>query len=228
MNIENKGMDHSESLSVGISDKRRWFEIIAVIVSGTGKFVFMDWLNWRFFYITIVCLFWGIYVYFRYKQNKKILTYWGFTGSNLSSTFSLVLPFGIIALSAFWVIGFLQNSLMVTWHILPLLILYPIWGTIQQFLIIGLVAGNLQDMEGLRLHKIAIVGITALVFAMVHYPFWYLIGGTGLLAVFYSIVYLRIKNLYVLGVFHGWLGAFFFYTVLERDPYIEVFGKFFE
>ncbi len=36
---------------------------------------------------------------------------------------------------------------------------------------------------------------------------------------------LRIRNVYVLGILHGWLGALFYYTVVDRDPFIEVFGK---
>ena len=29
-----------------------------------------------------------------------------------------------------------------------------------------------------------------------------------------------------MGVFHGWLGAMFYYTVVNRDPFQEVFLKF--
>jgi hypothetical protein len=40
-----------------------------------------------------------------------------------------------------------------------------------------------------------------------------------------GVVILRIRNVFVLGIFHGWLGALFFYTVAGRDPFLEVFGK---
>jgi hypothetical protein len=48
--------------------------------------------------------------------------------------------------------------------------------------------------------------------------------GTFVLALIYSTVYLRQRNVYALGIFHGWLGAIFYYTVVARDPFAEVFG----
>ena len=50
--------------------------------------------------------------------------------------------------------------------------------------------------------------------------------GTFVLALLYSAVYLRERNLYALGLFHGWLGALFYYTVVGRDPFMEVFRQF--
>ena len=50
--------------------------------------------------------------------------------------------------------------------------------------------------------------------------------GTFVLALLYGYCYLRARNLFVLGLFHGWLGALFFYTVVDRDPFMEVFGRF--
>ena len=49
--------------------------------------------------------------------------------------------------------------------------------------------------------------------------------GTFILALLYTIVYLRERNLFALGLFHGWLGALFYYTVVGRDPFMEVFGQ---
>ena len=50
--------------------------------------------------------------------------------------------------------------------------------------------------------------------------------GTFILALLYTTVYLRERNLFALGLFHGWLGALFYYTVVGRDPYMEVFRQF--
>ena len=44
-----------------------------------------------------------------------------------------------------------------TWHIIPLLIAYPIWGTVEQFLTIGLVAGNLSTLKSLKLEKGSVI-----------------------------------------------------------------------
>ncbi|MEM6265597.1 MAG: CPBP family glutamic-type intramembrane protease [Bacteroidota bacterium] len=211
-----------------IPDQRRWLEITAVVITGLGKFLFMDWLDWRFAYIFSACLFWLIYVVVRYRENPHILTYWGFTFSNFKETFLLLLPFGVVSVVTFLITGELLGTNILSWHILPLLVLYPIWGTIQQFLMVGLVAGNLREMERVKLSHPLIIVLNAILFAIVHFPHVTLAGGTFFLALAYTFVYLRKKNLFVLGLYHGWIGAFFFYTILERDSFMEVFGKLIE
>jgi hypothetical protein len=208
-----------------ISDKVRIFEIIAVIATAVGKFIFMDSLNWRLPFVVFSILAWGIYIVFRYKKEKGILKYWGFRMDNFKKVFNLMLPFGLISLVAFFVIGHLQNTINLTWHILPLLITYPLWGTIQQFLIMSLIAGNLKGLKFKKLNKFLIVIITAILFSVVHYPSIWLMAGTFALALFYGYVFLKEKkkNVYAMGLFHGWLGALFYYTVVDRDPFQEVF-----
>jgi len=209
-----------------ISDRRRVFEILAVLATGLGKFIFMDALNYKFPFIFISITLWSSYVILRTRNTPSLLSYWGFRKDNFHSAFKLVLPFGIIAIFTFFAIGLWQSTINLTWHIIPILLIYPIWGIIQQFLVIALVAGNLQDLGRKSLKKPTIIVITALLFGSIHYPFTWLIIGTFLLALFYGFVYLRVRNIWVLGLFHGWLGALFFYTVVDRDPFIEVFGKY--
>jgi hypothetical protein len=40
----------------------------------------------------------------------------------------------------------------------------------------------------------------------------------------YGWLYRKEKNLFVLGLFHGWLGALLFYTVVGRDVWEEFFA----
>ncbi|MEQ9467372.1 MAG: CPBP family glutamic-type intramembrane protease [Ekhidna sp.] len=93
---------------------------------------------------------------------------------------------------------------------------------LQQFLLMALVAGNLQKLNKFRTYSI--IMLTASLFGLLHYPYWWLVIGTFTLAVFYIYIYLKNRNLYVLGIFHGWLGAIFYYTVVDKDPFLEVFG----
>ncbi len=211
--------------TIEISNKTMIFEIIAVLVTATGKFLFMDYLNWRFPFVVVAILFWFAYIFYRYKQNPKILNYWGFKTDNFKKVMFMVLPFGIIAVVIFLIVGYFQNTINLTWHIIPILILYPIWGTIQQFLMIGLISGNLRDLKIKKLNNTIIIFLTAILFASVHYPINWLIIGTFILAIFYGYIYLKNKNLYVLGLFHGWLGGIFYYTVLNTDPFLETFEK---
>ena len=98
-------------------------------------------------------------------------------------------------------------------------------GIVQQFLLIALTVGNLQDYNNSTFKKGFIVVLPALLFALIHYPFGWLILGTFILAMLYGLIYLKERNIYALGIFHGWLGGLFFYTVVGRDPFIEIFGR---
>ena len=210
-----------------ISDRRRGMEITAVLLTAGGKFIFMDWLRWKLPFILIAIIAWTAYVFLRRKQRPDITRYWGFRADNFKDAMKMLLPFGIVSISVFFILGFYLDSIIITWHIFPILLLYPIWGTIQQFLVIGIVAGNLKDLRQARLSNTVIIIVTALLFGMIHYPFYWLMFGTFILALFYGYIYLRIRNLYVLGIFHGWLGGVFFYTVVGRDPFIEIFAALF-
>jgi membrane protease YdiL (CAAX protease family) len=214
------------SLTRPVSDKVRVLEIIAVVLTGIGKFIFMDYLNWRLQYVIIAILVWLIYSLYRYKKDNSVLKDWGFRLDNFKSVFKLMLPIVLVSMVSFLIVGYLQSTLNLTWHILPLLIAYPIWGTVQQFLTIGLVAGNLSTLKFITLNKITVIVLTAVLFSLVHFPSNWLMIGTFILAICYAYVYLKSKNLYVLGLFHGWLGALFYYTVLDQDPFADVFLKF--
>ena len=209
-----------------ISDKVRLLEILAVVITGVGKFVFMDYLNWRLLFVIVAIVSWSLYVYYRHKKDKDVLKDWGFRRDNFKLVLRLVVPFALVAIVAFIGIGYMQGTLNPSWHIAPLLITYPIWGTIQQFLTIGLVAGNLSTLKSVKLKKRSVILLTAVLFSLVHYPSVWLLIGTFILALFYGYIYLKAKNLYVLGIFHGWLGALFYYTVVNQDPFADVFLKY--
>lgn len=212
------------SNSTLISKRRRVLEILVVVVTAIGKFVFMDFLNWRFPYVVCAVLGWSIYVYYRAAKEKDIIKYWGFRTDNFKKASRLLLPFVAIAIASFILIGWIQGTLNFTWHILPLLLTYPIWGSIQQFLTIGLIAGNLNS---LKLNKLAVIILTAILFSVVHYPSVWLMVGTFILALFYGYMYLKVKNIYAMGICHGWLGALFYYTVVNQDPFQDVFLSYF-
>jgi uncharacterized protein len=213
--------------SVSISNKRRILEISAVVLTAIGKFLFMDYLRWRFPFVLVAIIAWVGYIIYRDRANAGVIRYWGFRTDNFKTVLRKVAPFGLLSVITFLCIGVYQKTININWHIVPILILYPVWGVIQQFLLIALTAGNMQDIKGQKLSKGIIILISALLFASIHYPFVWLSVGTFILAIFYGIIYLSERNLYVLGLFHGWLGGLFYYTVLDRDPFIEMFGKLF-
>lgn len=217
----------SENLMPSVPDTRRFLELLAVVFTALGKFIFMDLLDYRLFYVVFAILCWSLYILARCKKEKDVLKYWGFRFDNFKETLMMILPFGILAIISFLVIGYNQGTINLSWHIFPILITYPLWGVMQQFLTIGLIAGNLNHLKSVKINKVLIIIFTAVLFSIVHYPSLWLMIGTFFLAIFYGIVYLKNNNLYVMGLFHGWLGAFFYYTVLDEDPFKDVFLKLF-
>lgn len=200
----------------------RAFEIIAVVITALGKFLFYDILNQRFIFIVLMFVFWSVYVTYRVRYSPDVLRTWGFRVDNFFKVLKQVAPFGLLAVIVCFVIGTFQDTINLHWHIFPILVLYPLFGTLQQFLLMALVAGNLKSLNRFRNHTIILS--SSVLFGLLHYPYWWLVLGTFFLALLYSFIYLRIRNLYVLGIFHGWIGAIFYYTVVDKDPFIEVFG----
>lgn len=200
---------------------RGYREILAVALTGAGRFLFMLWLDWKAFYIIAAILGWSVYIYFRVKNTSGLWEKWGFSTKNLSSAFCTCLGFTFVAIIAMAVVGYSKGFLSFSWNMLPLLLLYPIWGFIQQFLMQALVSGNL---ETLGWSKWAIIPFSGLLFGMVHLPFPVLSAATFLMGMAFTWIYLKWKNLWPLGLFHGWLGVILYFWVLGRDPWAEVFS----
>jgi hypothetical protein len=94
-----------------ISDKTRWLEIIAVLLTVAGKFVFMDMLNWRLAFIISIIIAWSVYVIYRSRKTQGILHYWGFRTDNFKTVMGLVLPYAIVAVVGMIVIGYYLDTL---------------------------------------------------------------------------------------------------------------------
>lgn len=204
----------------------RILEIIAIIITGIGKFLFIDIYNFKLGYIVVACLGWAAYIAYCVKRDKSILDYFGFRREGLRETLSIILPISVLSFASFVAIGLLTGKMIISWHIIPIMLLYPIWGTIQQFLMIGLIATNLRDLKAKApIPQRSIIIIVAILFALVHYPSYELIAGTFLLALLYTFVFLKYRNLWVLGFFHGWLGCLFYFFVLGSDPWLEIMGS---
>lgn len=208
------------------SDKIRWIEIAAAFATGFGKFFFMDYLNWKLPFIVSVIFAWSFYIYYRHKKEKGILEHWGFRRDNFLNVMKTILPFALVSISLFFIIAQVQGTLNLKWYILILFLLYPIWGTFQHFLTIALVSGNLIEIENISIPKGIAALLSSILFAIIHFPDKTLMAGTFLLALLYNYIYFKERNLCALGIFHGLLGALFYYTIVDRDPFLEVFGNF--
>jgi hypothetical protein len=175
-------------------------------------------------FIIGACLFWAVFVAGRAWQGPGVFRAWGFRADNL--LVASVLPAGVFVAGAgcLAILGFRQGTFRFPAHALPLFLVYPVWGVIQQFLMLGVVASNLERIDGLGRRKVLIVLIVALIFGLIHIFNLRLVVATFVLELLIVPLYLWQRNLWPLGVLHGWLGGLFYLWVENRDLWVERFG----
>lgn len=200
-----------------------WFEIVAVVATGALHLLLRSrGVNGLF--IALASVFWAVYIARHVRQDATAWTRWGFRIDNLPSAFKGPTVLFVLASSAMGIYGVSAGTLVWHWHVLLLLVLYPLWGILQQFLVQALVVANLAKLAPRHGRTLAIP-IGAVLFGAVHYPSPWLMLATGGLGCFFIPWYLRYRNLWPLGLYHGWLGTFFYLWVLGRDPWFEVVGR---
>jgi hypothetical protein len=205
-----------------LNNKTRLFEISGAITTGLLKFVLFDIFGQKLIFIVLAISFWSGYIIYRAKRDKSIFAYWGFSRKNIRPAFIQTSLFALVSFAFIVIYGAVKSTLHYNPHITLSLVTYPFWGLIQQFLTMSLIAGNLSSLSNIKISKSIIIIITSVVFCLVHYPSPLLMGGTFILAVFYTIVFLKYKNLYPLGLYHGWIGTLFYYFVLNKDPWLRL------
>jgi hypothetical protein len=203
----------------------RWsrasLELGAMLLTGAAHLFFESILNAKAIFIPVAGFLWAVYFFRRVRKDPGVLRKWGFRSDNLLQAFRVVGGVSILAAVAVGLLAFYLGNSLWTPSLLWMFLLYPVWGLVQQFLLQALVARNVAELTG---SGIAATGITAVLFGTVHAPDWVLCGLTFALALFFVPLYFRIRNLYPLGLFHGWLGAMVYIGILGRDPWTEVLG----
>jgi hypothetical protein len=197
----------------------RW-EISAVLMTGLGNFVLADWLGLRLAFVVGACLFWIGFVAIRASADATALGAWGFTRRDLGRGLSDLAPVALLAVLVFVAYGMFTGGLLLHWHIALIFPLYCVWGLIQQFLIVALLAGNLKKHT--RMPQRWIVLLTALVFAGAHAASVPLTVAAFFLAAVTTTVYFRTRNLWALGLFHGLFATALYFFALGQDLWTEV------
>jgi membrane protease YdiL (CAAX protease family) len=123
------------------------------------------------------------------------------TGNFLKAAQLLALP--MLAGAALIVaIGIVASSFHYTSHFRIVLVVLPIWGLIQQYVLQGFVYRRLKYSLAGRRSGVAIVA-TAVLFALAHAPNLMLMGLTLVAGLVWSWVYDRAPNLLALGLSHA-------------------------
>ena len=200
----------------------KWLEILAVMMTGILHLVFKSF-GAKGLFIALAGVSWVGYIIWRVRQDSSLWVKWGFQTKNLSAAFFWPTVIFVVGVSLMAWYGLANDRVLWQDHILFLLLLYPLWGLLQQFLVQALGVANLMTVFPRQGWRVAIpVGIA--LFAIIHFPNGLLMIATGLMAALFIPCYLRDRNLWPLGLYHGWLGTFFYLWVLGRDPWVDVFG----
>jgi len=201
----------------------KWLEVLAVIVTGILHLLFKS-VGAKGLFIALASVSWVGYILWRVRQDSSLWVKWGFQAKNLSSAFFLPTVIFVVGVNLMAWYGLANHRVLWQDHILFLLLLYPLWGLLQQFLVQALGVANLMTLFPRQGWMMAMpVGIV--LFATIHFPNGFLMIATGLMAGLFIPCYLRDRNLWPLGLYHGWLGTLFYLWVLGKDPWVSVFGK---
>jgi hypothetical protein len=194
------------------------FELIAVVLLAASKFVFGDAMQQHVWFAIIggsICI---LYILLRIRGNPALLRSWGFSGENLRASLRIVLPVTLTATAGAVIYGVLSGTALWKWNIPLLLLLYPAWGVVQQYLLVVLTAGNLDRITRGRWPRFFIILPTAVLFSLVHIPVPILMIATFFMGGFTTTLFLRHRDIWGPGLFHGIFATALYYFVLGQDP----------
>lgn len=208
------------------SPNKKHFGILAVFITAVLKFILMDWLNWRVFYLTGVCLFWLGYILYRLKTDRELVRFWGFKKEYFRQTMFCLAPLISITIIGSILYGSFNKSLSFSWHFLLVLFLYSFWGIIQQFIMLGIITNKMLSLTEVKMNRYLIIVLISTLFSLIHYTDFFLVVFTFCLELIFITVYLKWRNLWAIGIAHGWIGTFILYYVLGRDLWAELLSVF--
>ena len=201
--------------------QRAWLEMGAVALTGAGHLVFSAY-DASGVFIPLATAGWGGYVGYRAATEPGFLGDLGLTGQDLGPAFRDASLLAAGALAGMAVVGAARGTLALDADFLPLFVLYPVWGLVQQTLVQGFVTRHL-GAAGLSVW--VATPLSAVAFGAVHLPNWELTAATTALGAAYAPLYLRHRNVWPLGLYHGALGAFYYRWVLDRNPWREILDE---
>jgi len=194
-----------------------------VVATAAGFLIF----GLSFAYIGAASVLWVGYVLGRYRWDPEVFERWGFRRAGFGRAAALSAPFAVAALAftGLWAVS--SGDAVINAHLPLLLVLYPPWGAVQQFLVCALVADNLVAIGRGRIRERGAVIIAATLFAAVHAPEHELVVATFFLGLVTTAVYFRTRNLWVPGILHGWFATLVYFFVMGTDPWAQlVLGGF--
>jgi len=188
-------------------------EIICTVAGCLGYVVFHQKLVANAWFIVPLFFTLLVYVLLEFRFGDRSLDYFGIRKDNLMEATKwsfIVLGPILLSVSMYAFIKGVNHPV----HFFYAVLLYPMYGIIQQFIFQGIF---LNACRKVGLGYLSIV-LTAVVFAIVHYPSTFMIKMTALGGLLFSTLFYFRPNIIPIGIFHGVFGAFLYYVLLNQDP----------
>lgn len=208
-----------------MSGSPRWGEVVAVVITGVLHLVCKP-LGLQGIYIVGAITSWFAFVLLTARRRPEVLREWGFRADTLKPAFAASAAIFIPVMILMVGLARTRGTLSVPSSLALMLLLYPIWGLVQQFLVQGLLVTNLAKGP-FKGHQGALIIVGGVLFSLVHVGNVWLMAATAGVGAAFVWLYLRYRNLWPLGLFHGLLASLFYQWFLARDPLTEIFGALF-
>lgn len=205
--------------------KRAWGEVLAAVMTGVLHPLTAHVFEAKGVFILVAAVGWSFYIWLRVRGDKRAIRVWGLSADGLRPTARIAAVFAIAATAVMAVVAVSRGSLQFHADMIPLVLLYPVWGLIQQVLVQGMVVGNLISCYPYLSRSTSVVVAAGLLFGAVHLPDPVLTVASALVGGLFAAVFVRHRNVWPLGFAHGVLGVPFYFWVLERDPWPELLAS---
>ena len=147
------------------SRRRAISEIVAVVLTGRVILVFENVLHLKLHFLVVCIAGWALYIGIRVARDRRVLRDWGLRRDTLVGSAAACGIFFVVAAIGMFSWRLLRGGLLFPPSMALLMLVYPVWGLMQQFFVQSLVAGNLERLGSARAVTIP---VAALLFGLAH------------------------------------------------------------
>lgn len=160
---------------------------------------------------------WAAFFVWRVRAEPALIERWGLHPlRDLAPLCQILAPvLGILVLIGAG-IALVRDKPLLPEYLAVSLLLYPLWGLVQQWLVQALLVDNVRTLTNARLPARMLLG--AVGFGAIHLEHPLLVLATAGMGGLYVALFARWRNLWPLAVCHGVLGSLFYPWVLDLNP----------
>src|SRR5262245_35462691 len=150
-------------------------------------------------FMAVAIVAWGVYAVNRVRRDRGVLAEWGVVLRGGGRTLRIAAVAFVVTAVGIGVLGARLGRLALTPGLALLLLIYPVWAFVEQFLLQAMLARNLAA----RARAPWVTLACAIVFGIDHLPQVELAGATFALALFVTPLYLKERRLLPIAWLHG-------------------------